>query len=325
MIHLLTSLPRPIVIGGICFFSLIFIISTPSYAMHPLITDDAGTQGKGVFQLEFNYQFNHDRYNQTIRDPKELVESEIAGQSVFGRLYLKESAHQAGVILAYGIIDPLDISIGIPYQHVYSMERHFFYTGPLQGFRLKESDTTTGLSDINVEFKWRFYEFKVLSFALKPGFLIPAGNEKSGLGAGKFGAYGYVIATLDLSPVIMHFNFGYIRNQNRVNEREDIWHASVAWEFWLVKDCFRLVANAGLERNRDKKSNIQDAFLLAGLIGSPTKDCDLDLGFKYSIRSGHWDSPGPDYTVLAGATIWFGWTPKDKKTGEPEDNSDKKK
>jgi hypothetical protein len=171
---------------------------------------------------------------------------------------------------------------------------------------LKDNDTSTGLSDIILEFKWRFYEYKALSLALKPGFIFPTGNEGNELGAGKFGYYGFLIATMDFTPIVMHVNFGYIRNENRINEREDIWHASLAFEFWLVKDYFRLVANAGFERNRNKRYNIQDAFLLAGIIGSPTPDCDLDLGFKYTIRSAKWESLGPDYAVLAGATVRFG-------------------
>ena len=125
-------------------------------------------------------------------------------------------------------------------------------------------------------------------------------------------------------PGLMHINLGYIRNQNRINEREDIWHASLAFEFWLLKDYLRLVANAGIERNRDKWSNVQDAFLLAGLIGSPSQTCDLDIGFKYSIQTKSWESPGPDYTILAGATVWFGYVPPADKGGEKKDIKEKK-
>ena len=292
----------------------------PVFALHPLITDDTGTQGKGMFEVEFNYAYEHDRYSETSRDPKEIVESFWEGQSTFGKVSIKDDTNVAGISVTYGIIDPLDISIGIPYQHTHSREKHLYYTGPLAGFTIKESETITGFSDVNVEFKWKFFEYKMLSLALKPGALIPTGDEDKGLGAGKFGMYGYFITTLDLQPVMMHLNLGYIRNQNRINEREDIWHASLAFEFYAVKDYLRFVANAGFERNRDKRSNIQDAFLLAGIIGSPTPDCDLDLGFKYSIQSKAWESPGPDYSVLAGATIRFGIG-----SGASSDNKDNTK
>jgi hypothetical protein len=310
--------------GGIAAIVFILFLAHPAFALHPLITDDTGVQGKGMFELEMNYQYEHDRYSEIARDPKEVVESYIEGQSTFGKVFYKDDTNTAGIILSYGIIDPLDIVINVPYKHSLTRERHLFYTGDLQFFSLKESETATGFSDITVELKWKFYEYKALSLALKPGVIFPLGDEDKGLGAGKFGGYGYFISTLDLTPVVMHLNLGYIRNQNRINEREDIWHASLAFEFWLVMDRFCLVANAGFERNRDKSSNIQDAFLLAGFVGSPTPDCDLDIGFKYGIQTKNWESPGPDYSVLAGATVRFGPVPAGDKGGDEKDKNEKK-
>jgi hypothetical protein len=295
-----------------------------AFALHPLISDDAITQGKGVLELELNYQYSYDTYSEISWDPQELLESELDGQSVFGEVRVREGVHQAGIGLSYGIIAPLDIAVSVPYKNAYIRERHQFYTGPLQGFFLREHETVTGLSDASLEFKWKFYEYNFLSLALKPGFILPTGNFERGLGAGKFGCYAYFITTLDLKQVLMHFNLGYIRNQNRINEREDLWHASLAFEFWLVKDYFRLVANAGFERNRDKWSNVQDAFILAGLIASLSQTCDLDIGFKYSIQTKSWESPGPDYTILAGATVWFGYLPPADKVGEKKDIKEKK-
>ncbi|HOT46125.1 MAG TPA: transporter [Spirochaetota bacterium] len=299
-------------------------LTIPAFALHPLITDDTGTQGKGMFEVEFNYAYENDKYAETVRDPKEIVESYWEGQSTFGRVSVKDDTNVAGIGITYGIIDPLDISIGIPYQHSHSREKHLFYTGPFAGFAFRESETVTGLSDVNIEFKWKFFEYKALTLAIKPGAIIPTGDEDKGLGAGKFGAYGYFITTLDFNPVVMHLNLGYIRNQNRANEREDIWHASLAFEIWAVKDYLRFVANAGFERNRDKRSNIQDVFLLAGVIVSPTPDCDLDLGFKYSVQGKGWESPGPDYSVLAGATVRFGFAGAGDKGGDDKEKTEKK-
>lgn len=38
-----------------------FSLLTVSYAAHPLITDDTGTQGKGKFQIEVNSEFAYDK------------------------------------------------------------------------------------------------------------------------------------------------------------------------------------------------------------------------------------------------------------------------
>jgi hypothetical protein len=304
---------RYVMIVGL--MALIFL-PLPSFALHPLITDDTGTQGRNMFELEMNYRYDHDEYSESVRDPKELLETYLDGQSTFGKVRVKDDTNAAGISLAYGIIDPLDIAFSLAWGHSHTRERHLFYTGLLRGFTLKESETANGLSDLTVELKWNFFEYKALSLALKPGFILPTGNEDTGFGAGKFGVQGFFITSLDFTLVLVHLNLGYIRNQNRINEREDIWHASLAFEFWVVKEYLRLVANAGFERNRDKRSNIQDAFLLAGVIGSPTPDCDLDLGFKYSIQSKSWESPGPDYSVLAGAVVRFGSGVKKEESKE---------
>lgn len=281
----------------------------PAFAMYPL-TDDAYTQGKGVFQLELNYQYSYDKYSGMSKDPKELLESEQAGQSVLGEKNTVSETHMPVVGLTYGIIDPLDIAITIPYMSNYSQEKLLLYTGPLQGYTLKENDTVTGLSDITVEFKWKFFEHDILSLALRPGFVLPTGNYNMGLGAGKFGVYGFLITTLDFDRVLLHLNLGYLRHENRLNEREDIWLGSLAGEFILVKDYFRMVTIVGLERNHDKNSNIENAYVVGGFIGSPTQSCDLGIGVKYSIESKSWESPGPDISIIAGASIWFGWVPR---------------
>jgi len=42
-------------------FLALLLFAGPSWAAHPLITDDTGTQGKGNFQLEFNGQYDRDK------------------------------------------------------------------------------------------------------------------------------------------------------------------------------------------------------------------------------------------------------------------------
>jgi hypothetical protein len=113
------------------------LFSNSVFAAHPLITDDTGTQGKGKFLLEVNNEVNYAK------------ESEAGVKS-------KTTGGEVGTILSYGIIDNVDIVLGIP----------------CQWFKVKEDGETIsrekGLSDISLELKWRFYEREGWSFALKP-------------------------------------------------------------------------------------------------------------------------------------------------------------
>ena len=131
-----------------------------AFASHPLITDDAGTQGKGKFQLEINGQYGHDK------DDDGVVQSTTPAAST----------------LTYGIIDSVDVIVGIPYEWL----------------KVKDSQSTSsqsGISDVAVALKWRFYETDGFSFALKPGITLPTGDKDKQLGTGKVTYSAFIITT----------------------------------------------------------------------------------------------------------------------------------
>jgi hypothetical protein len=252
-----------------------FICLSYGFAAHPLITDDTGTQGKGKFQVEVNSEFNYDR------EKEEGVTT-------------KETGGEIGTILSYGILDNIDIVVGIPFQW----------------FRVKEdNDLTTknkesGISDLSLEVKWRFYEKEGLSFALKPGIIFPTGNEKKGLGNGR-PSYGLTfITSKEIGPWTFHFNLGYMRNEYKLREdkeanRKEIWHVSCASEVEVVKN-LKLVGNIGMERNPEKTSRKHPAFILGGLIYSISENMDIDFGIKGGLNK-----PETDFTILSGIAFRF--------------------
>jgi hypothetical protein len=180
----------------------------------------------------------------------------------------------------------VDIVLGIPYQHI----------------RLKEDgqkNTEDGLLDISLELKWCFYEKDGLSFALKPGITLPTGDDERGLGAGKVTYSAFFITTKEIEPWAFHLNLGYIRNENRADERKDLWHASLAGSVEAIKD-LSLVANVGIERNTDRNVNTHPAFILGGVIYSLSENLDIDFGLKAGLNK-----PETDYAVLAGLAWRF--------------------
>ena len=252
-------------------FSLLTInysLLTFSYAAHPLITDDAGTQGKGKFQLEFNTEFSKD---------KETVEG----------VTFKSTGGEVAAVFSYGVTDNVDIVFGLPYLW----------------FRDKEDGVTVskenGIGDVSLELKWRFYEHEGLSFALKPGITLPTGDENKGLGTGRAAGSIFLIATKEVKPFVVHFNLGYLRNENKADERKNLWHASLAGEAEILKD-LKVVANIGVERNPDKGSNSNPAFILGGVIYSLSENIDIDFGIKGGLNKTE-----TDLTFLAGMALRF--------------------
>ena len=186
------------------FFFIIVSLAFPalSLAAHPLITDDTGTQGKGKFLFELNGQTSH--------------ETERSGIETGTDITAKGRETELKATLTYGVIDNVDVILTLPYQWK----------------KTEVGDATisdvSGIADISVEVKWRFFEKDGLSFAVKPGITLPAGDKNKDLGAGRATATLYLITTKEIDPWAFHLNLGYKRNENSVDEREDIWHASLA-------------------------------------------------------------------------------------------------
>jgi len=246
-----------------------FLMTTSAFAGHPLVTDDTGTQGKGKGQVEVGLSFSYDK------DEVDEVTT------------LKSDGGDLTVGITVGLLDTLDFVVGLPYA---------WSTLKENDVRIDRAD---GISDITFDVKWRFFEKNGWSLALKPGFSLPSGDEDKGLGTGRAGYRLFLVGTKEFEPFAVHVNAGYIRDENKFEEREDIWHASVAAEYEVIKD-LKLMANVGMERNPDPASNNHPAFALGGISYEVSEKITLDAGVKYGLTSTE-----TEWTVLTGLTIRF--------------------
>jgi hypothetical protein len=242
-------------------FAVVLALAGRAHAAHPLITDDAGTQGKGKAQLEFIGEYAHEKNG--------ITTDSIVAPTI--------------PVLSYGMTDAADIVLGISYEHVRTNDA-------------QNVTTADGISDASLELKLRFYENDGLSFALKPGVTFPTGNDKKGLGAGRATSHLFFISTKEVKPWAFHFNLGYIRNENKVNEKMDIWHASLAGVLDVLKN-LKVVANIGMESDRDKSSTADPGFIIGGIIYSISENLDFDIGIKKGLNN-----HGTDYSIPAGIT-----------------------
>ena len=218
-------------------------------AVHPLITDDAYTQGKGAFQVELTGEY----VNSKDTD---------AGKTT--------NVVTTGAALTYGIIDNIDIVLISGYQSV---------RDNVEGATSRNS----GVTDSGIDVKWKFYEKKDnISLAIKPGIIFPTGEDEKGLGSGKVRYRFFFISSKELGAFTVHLNIGYMRNENMLDERKDILHASLAGE-WKVAKRLRFVANTGIETCRDRSHIDDPAFILVGFVYGITEKIDLDLGVKGGI------------------------------------------
>lgn len=237
-------------------------------AAHPLITDDAGTNGGGNRQLELNGEYGRDK-------------ERSAG------VLTEEGAGEIATSFSYGVSDAVDVVLGLPYQWARSEE---------DGVETGDED---GIGDTSLEVKWRFYENNGLSLAVKPGISLPSGNKDKGLGNGR-ATYGAVfITTQEIAPWAFHLNLGYVANDNKIGDRNEIWHASLAGALSMTAK-LKAVANIGVQTNPDPASAKHPAFVLAGLIWAVFDNFDLDLGVKGGLNAVE-----TDITGMAGMALRF--------------------
>jgi hypothetical protein len=257
--------------------SFILHPSSFAWAAHPFITDDTGTQGKGNWQLELQGDF--------LRDERTAAGVER-----------KDKLNAYTSVLSYGILDNLDVQVGVSYLST----------------RTTMNGSTTadesGVGDSTLELKWRFYEAGDFSLALKPGVLLPTGNEDKGLGTGKTSWGIALLATYEAEPWTFSGNIAYTHArfklpQDAEESRSDLWRVSGGASYALTGEV-RLVGELGLRANESRN----DAFLpdstsqfgMLGVIYSPTKKIDLDLGFRKNFNRAE-----SDKAYLVGAT--FRW------------------
>jgi hypothetical protein len=257
----------PYAVKGL-FVSIFFLVHAVAWGAHPLITDDAGTQGKGKFQVEVSGQYDSDKET-------------LNGVSV------ESTGGQVATTLSYGFIENADIVLSLPYQWG----------------KVKEDGVAVyderGISDTTVEVKWRFFEKDGLSLALKPGLRIPTGNDEKGLGAGRTGYHAFIIGSKEVEPWAFHVNVGYIGNENKADDEKNIWHASLATTYEVIKN-LKIVGNVGIERNSDKAADKDPAFLIGGVIYSLSQSLDIDVGVKYGLTAAE-----TEWSLMAGMAFRF--------------------
>lgn len=238
-------------------------LAVPVFAEHPLITDDAGTQGRGKAQLELVAEYSR-------AEDAGVVEKTVVGPTM--------------PVLSIGLLDSVDVVSGISYQRTTVEDA-------------ESRVTQSGAGDFSLDVKWRFYERGGLGLAIKPGLTLPTGDDEKGLGAGKSTQRLFAIATQEAGPWALHVNAGYTRNANRAGDREALWHASAAATRVVVKD-LKATANVGADTDTDPSSRRMPAYVLGGLVYAVSDRLALDIGARRSFNV-----PGTAYAVLGGVTI----------------------
>jgi hypothetical protein len=162
----------------------------------------------------------------------------------------------------------------------------------------------SGRNDLSIGAKWRFWEAGKNALALKPELFLPTGNERKGLGDGRTGLGVTMLASHESGPWFLFVNLGLAWHRYRLPDmaaesRRAIWRASAA-AMLAVTDRVSIMADAGVERDASRVASDHPAFLVLGVIVSPTRDVDLDFGIKFVFKAAEGERQAG-----AGLTIRF--------------------
>jgi hypothetical protein len=183
---------------------LLVIAAGTAQGAPPLITEDTGTQGKGVAQIEL-----------TLEHPRDTR----SGATYRGT--------ETSFVLNYGVAENVDL------QYVFSYLR-------VVDDAAGGAATVQGPLDSRLNLKWRFYERDRFSLALMPGVLLPTG--KPGLSSERANPGVMLIGSYEPEPFALHADLGYRHLDNALGLREDLYHASASLHYtW--HSTLRLVAD----------------------------------------------------------------------------------
>jgi len=255
----------------LAFFLVSVAGSLPAFAALPFITDDAGTLGKGVTQVELWYVGNTDKET-------------VSGSSV------KTEQNLPGATLGHGVAEKVDLTVGLA---------RVWGDTTVDGV----SSSDAGSAFFTLSAKWRFFENAGVSFALKPlvGYSYLVGGTGSDY-ATSFG--GWLIVTKEHEALAVSLNAGYLFNDygsaaERDASRSGIWQLSALATYEVLAG-LKLGLDVGAFTNPDKASSEMKAYAMGGAIYSPNRNVDLSLGFKFGITK-----PEPDFAGIAGVTLRF--------------------
>jgi hypothetical protein len=255
---------------GLCGQLVLFAIMlapAATWAAHPLITDDTGTQGAGKYQLEASGNWQTDKENE-------------GGERV------REIDSFATIVFTAGVAETLDVMVTVPYVW----------------FETKESGTITknnGFSDTVIEAKWRFYDKEKFSVAIKPGILLPTGDGDRGLGTDHVGYSAFLISTVDAGPWSFDANLGYLYLPDSSEDRTSRWLGSLASRF-AVAERWKIVGEIGAARNPNSTDSTYPGFAQIGLIYTPKDSLDLSSGFLFGLNDVEVDE-----AIRLGLTVRF--------------------
>jgi hypothetical protein len=185
--------------------------------------------------------------------------------------------------MTYGLLEWLDIIVDVP----------------LKYRTVNGKKTYSGLDDITLEAKVKFFDKNGFSFAADPFITFPNWGYKYGIGEGRIQSGITLYGTYSKDPLSVTVCGTYKRNENRVNDRLDIWKAYISPSYKIM-DPLTLMGSIGWERDTNKLNSKYPLYLSGGFSYQINDMISIIPSVKYAFYK-----PEKDITVYVGTQIVF--------------------
>jgi hypothetical protein len=204
----------------------------------PAFAERALTNGRGRLSIGLNFQYsNYNRFEGESLEDGSLqfyqTHLDTAGDNFFeGDLVevserIKVSSATTTLFANYGVTNTLDVAVTIPFIHI-SAEAQIdtrimrLATGDITGIHsfaggastssAAASDSATGVGDVLLRGKYRFWDTPGGGLAASIDLRLPTGDEENLLGTGAVGATFTLIGSSPYGRLAPHFNLAYAAN-----------------------------------------------------------------------------------------------------------------
>lgn len=148
----------------------------------------------------------------------------------------------------------------------------------------------SGMNDLSLGAKWRFFEAGPIGTALRTDLSLPAGNETRGLGIGYPALALTLVGSVETGPWQLHANAAVTLNRYRMESERDtrrnlVWRASAA-VLYALNDKWQLALDSGVSQDVMAARGSLPTHLLAGVLYSPRPNIDLDAGVRFNRHCG---------------------------------------
>ncbi|HLE41745.1 MAG TPA: transporter [Nitrospirota bacterium] len=235
-------------VSRVAVILILLLVPAAAWAAHPLDVEDAETEGKGRYSLEFTGDYVKDN---------------------------GMTSTETTVTITAGAAEDTDLSLEVPYLLLNPSPETGRHEAGFSDLRLKLKHRFYETPDE-----------QSLAYLIHAD--LPTGDEKKGLGSGKVEWGGRLIGTKEWDRLELHLNAGYESHGSALKKGDFTLEYAVSYGLaaeYEITEPFELVVEVSGERRKQDGQFSRPLFLLGGAIYELSESWYVDVGLRAGLNT----------------------------------------